>query len=229
MDALCLSLFFNAAKQGSLNIHFSLLPRHRGAGPVQWSLLKGDQETGVTAFWIEEGMDSGPIFDREKISIDEEDNAKTLRSKLIPLGVDLLKKVISQIKNGKVVKTPQEGEPSHAPLIKKEQGKIDWTKPATSIVNLIRGLYEWPGAATKYTLAGGSPKQLKIYKAKVDSSPKKGNSGEILEERKNEGFLVQAGDSPLLIQKVQPEGKKVMTAWAFWMGAHLKVGDRLRI
>ena len=129
---------FEAPKLGCFNIHFSLLPKYRGAGPMQWSLIHGEKETGVTAFWIEEGMDSGPICHQEKISIDPTDDARTLNKKLVDLGLKVLDQVMEDLSDGKVTKNPQQGEPSLAPILKKEDGKINWAKPAEQISNLLR-------------------------------------------------------------------------------------------
>lgn len=215
---------FMAPRLGSFNIHFSLLPKYRGAGPLQWSLINGDKETGVTAFWIEEGMDSGPICHHEAIPIDPADNATTLKEKLIPLGIDVMEKVLKNLKEGKIVKNPQEGKAVMAPMLKKEDGHINWEKSAEAISDLIRGVYEWPGAHTVY----GSEKQLKIFRAHADSSQTvQKTAGEIVDLKKNEGFWVQCGDGRLFVSEVQPEGKKKMAAWAFWVGSHLKIGDRL--
>ncbi|OVE76456.1 methionyl-tRNA formyltransferase [bacterium F11] len=218
---------FNAPRLATFNIHFSLLPQYRGAAPMQWSLINGDAESGVTAFWIEKGMDSGPICGQTKVKIEPTDNAHTLKQKLIDEGIPLMAEVIKHLSNGKVIKEDQVGEPTLAPQLKKDHGKIDWSQSARTISNLVRGVVEWPGAFTSYSPQGQSSKILKVLEAVVvEEQSNKGKPGEILDILKNQGILVQSGDGVLLIKKVQPEGKKAMLAEDFWRGAHLSIGDR---
>lgn len=218
---------FRAPRLGTVNIHFSLLPKYRGAAPIQWALIKGEKETGVTVFWLEAGLDTGPIAGQTSVPVDPEDNARTLRDKLVPAGLHVLKDVLKNIASGKIDKHPQQGEPSLAPQLKKEMGHIDWAKPANDIVNLIRGVYEWPGAFTSFRHQE-TRRNLKILQAvKKEGGGKILPPGTIVEVEKNKGIVVAAGTDALLLTEVQPEGKKPMAAWAFWLGAHLKVGDRL--
>lgn len=207
---------FSAPKLGTFNIHFSLLPKYRGAAPLQWSLIHGETVTGVTAFWIQEGMDDGPICHQESMQVDSQDNAATLREKLVPLGIKLTDKVLKDLGAGKIIKNPQEGVPTRAPMLKKEDGEINWSQPAAKIHNLIRGVYEWPGARANTN----ENKKIKIFSSQVENQEKKGTPGEIIEFKKNEGFVVQCGEGQLLITEVQPAGKKKMPSTAFWQGAH---------
>ncbi len=209
----------NAAKLGTINIHFSLLPKYRGAGPMQWALINGEKETGTTAFWLVKEMDAGPIFRRDKLTVEPTDDALTLKEKLVKLGVSQLEAVLTDIAAGKITKEPQTGEPSHAPMLKKEDGRIDWNKPAEQIVNRVRGVAEWPIASTKL-----SGKTLKIHKA-APGMPGKKAPGTIVDADKN-GITVQAGDGTVVLKSVQPEGKKAMDAWAFWQGARLTPGEK---
>lgn len=214
---------YAAPRLGSLNIHFSLLPKYRGAAPMQWALINGEQETGVTAFWLDDGMDTGAVAKQKKIAIEPSDNAITLREKLVSLGLTVLEETMEDLKKNNIVKEPQQGPPSLAPLLKKETGRIDWAKPAAAIANLVRGVMEWPGAYTNV-----HQKLLKILKVHVDTVKcAAANPGEILEADPKKGVAVQTGAGRLYLLDVQPEGKKPMPSWAFWQGAHLKVGDRL--
>src|SRR5258708_16986648 len=145
------------AKYGFLNVHFSLLPKYRGAAPIQWALINGEQETGVTLFWLDEGMDTGPVFLQKKMTIQPDDDADSLRNKLVELGVSMMVEALENIQNGKIVKEDQKGTPSKAPMLKKEDGQINWSKPADVICNQLRGMTPWPGVHF-----GG----LKILKAK---------------------------------------------------------------
>lgn len=207
-----------AARLGTVNIHFSLLPKYRGAAPMQWAIVNGEKETGVSVFWLVKEMDAGPLFHQAAIPIQPEDDARTIESKLIPLGISVLAKCFSDLEANQIVKTPQQGTPTFAHLIRKEDGRIDWRKPADSIVNLVRGFCEWPVA---YTEASG--KRFKIYKAAVVD--KKGDAGRVLSASEKEGICVAAGEKAVSISTIQPEGKKPMSAWSFWQGGHLKVGD----
>ncbi len=218
---------FKAPRLGSVNLHFSLLPKYRGAAPMQWALINGDAKTGVSAFWLEAGLDSGPIFHQVETPIAPDDNLPSLRDKLVPLGVGVLQRVIEDAEKNKIAHEPQHGEVSFAPILKKEMGRVDWTKPAFTIANFVRGLCEWPGMATSYAAADGVKRQLKILRARATERPGASASGTIMEVKKNEGIIVACGEGRLVISELQPEGKKAMSAEAFWLGARLKIGDRL--
>ncbi len=220
---------FNAPHLGCINIHYSLLPKYRGAAPMQWALVNGETKTGVTAFWLEAGLDSGPIFHQKEIPIAPTDRLPELRDKLVPLGVEVLADVMRDAQANKIIRSPQGNGVTLAPLLKKEMGNINWSNPAEKIVNLMRGLCEWPGVST--TAAG---KRIKVWNA-VIPSPQRGEGqrvrpediGAITEVIKEKGFVVQTGEEKILITEVQPEGKKRMSASAYWLGAGLKIGDKL--
>lgn len=216
---------FMAPRLGSINIHFSLLPEYRGAAPIQWSLIRGETRTGVTAFWLEEGLDSGPIFHQSDVPVDPADNVKTLREKLVTVGVEVLARVLSDAEQGNLIRRPQEGTPTLAPQLKKEDGRLHWDRPARELVNLIRGVMEWPGAATTYRPEQGTPKVLKVFRA-TERPAARGTAGDILEADAS-GILIKAGEGAVRLEEVQPEGKKAMAAWSFWQGARLKAGDKL--
>lgn len=213
------------AKHGFLNVHFSLLPAYRGAAPIQWALINGERETGVTLFWLDEGMDTGPIFLQKKLVVGDQD-AESLRQKLVVLGVAALKEAISLIEAGQIRREPQTGEPSKAPLLKKEDGHIDWKQPADRILNRIKGTTPWPGAYGQIT-QHEKPAMLKIIQAEVVAESAPGVEGSIIRVDSGAGFVVKCGQNSLKIKQVQPEGKKAMPAWDFWQGARLKPGDQL--
>jgi methionyl-tRNA formyltransferase len=217
---------FKAPRLGSVNIHFSLLPKYRGAAPMQWALINGETKTGVSAFWLEAGLDSGPLFHQSELPIELDDNLPSLREKLVPLGVDVLRRVIEDASAGNIIAEPQHGEMSLAPILKKELGRVDWTQPAFTIANLARGLCEWPGITTTYTPPDGATRQLKILRARAMERPTTSASGTIIEVKKNEGLMVACGEGRLIVSELQAEGKKPMAADAFWQGARLKIGDR---
>jgi len=214
------------AKQGFLNVHFSLLPAYRGAAPIQWALINGERETGVTLFWLDEGMDTGPIFLQKKRAVEDQD-AESLRRNLVASGVAALQEAISLIEAGQIRRQPQTGEPSRAPLLKKEDGHIDWQQPDGRILNLIRGTTPWPGAYGQLHQHEKST-TLKIIRAEVVAESAEGAAGSIVRVDSGAGFIVKCGQNSLRITQVQPEGKKAMPAWDFWQGARLKPGDQLR-
>lgn len=211
---------FNEPRQGLVNIHFSLVPKYRGAGPMQWALIRGETETGVSLFRIEKGLDTGPVFLQRATRIQAEDNAVRLREKLVALGLALQDEFLRRIEEGPWTPTPQSGDPSDAPLLKKEDGRIHWDRySARQILNLIRGTYEWPGATAR--LKTGA---LKIRAAELRAGGN-GRPGEIIGVEKGRGFLIKCLSDSLLITCVQPEGKREMDADLFWNGARLSVGD----
>ena len=212
----------NAPRYGSINVHASLLPKYRGAAPIQWAIINGDKKTGITIQKVAYKLDSGDIILQEEVNIDGSDNTVTLTSKLFIVGARLLVKAIEQIEKGKARNVKQdESKVTHAPLLKKETGLIDWNKTSRELFNLIRGCYPWPGAFTYY-----KGKILKIIKAE-QKAMEGGAEGKILEVVKNKGFVVGTGEGALLITEVQPESGKKMSAWEFLAGHELKAGDTL--
>jgi methionyl-tRNA formyltransferase len=217
------------SKHGFLNVHFSLLPAYRGAAPIQRALMQGEKRTGVTLFWLDEGMDTGPILIQKELPIAEDDDADSLREKLVPLGLQTLQEALTKVEQGQIERKPQTGPASLAHSLKKEEGKINWNKSAIEIVNLIRGTTPWPGAYTAYN-TNGEIRRLKIVKAKVVSSiqaEKSTEIGMVAGLDKGRGFVVKCSQDFLQIIHVQPEGKRPMSAWEFWQGARMKLGDKL--
>lgn len=213
------STVFRQPRAGLVNVHFSLLPRLRGAAPMQWALIRGERETGVTLFQIEAGLDTGPVFQQKALPIDSTDNAVTLREKLIAVGLSLEEALVRSLEAGPVVPVPQVGTPTQAPALKKEDGNVDWARSAAEIHNLIRGAYEWPGAWTR--LKGA---RLRLRGAEpLDGEG--GTPGRVVSVEKGRGFLVQCGSGRLRITRVQPEGKREMDADSFWNGARLAPGE----
>jgi|AGTN01.2.fsa_nt_gi methionyl-tRNA formyltransferase len=217
---------FTLPKQKSFNIHFSLLPRYRGAAPIQRALIRGEKETGVTTFWLEKTLDTGKIIVQKRLPVEANDDAITLKEKLIGLGIEAMNETLKKMEAGAAAGTPQEGEPSYAPALKKEDGAIDWTKPAGEIIDLIRGTRPWPGAYT-----GIKGKRLKILKASVVSEDPccagVQRPGRVAALIKGKGFIVACGKECLVVEEVQPESRKAMPAWDFLQGGHLAVGEAL--
>lgn len=209
---------------GCLNVHTSLLPRYRGAAPIQWAILNGDAETGVTIMKMDAGLDTGNILTQAATPIHPEDTSETLHRRLAALGAELLVRTIPDYVAGNVVSRPQPTEGvSYAPKIKKQDGHIDWNQPARSIWNRVRGLVPWPGA---FTFLPGQPQPhlLKIWQAEPAQSA--GLPGEVLQANKT-GILVGCGRDALRILVLQREGGRRLTAQEFLAGHPLLPGQRL--
>lgn len=212
---------------GTLNVHFSLLPKYRGAAPVQWSLVKGETRTGVTIFWLDEGMDTGPMLLQRETEVGPDEDALELMAKLQTLGLAALDEAVAMIERGELIKNPQEGPATMAPLIKKEDGKMDLNRPAQDLHNLVRGFRSWPKAYLE--LQGGQ--RLIVLKTGVGGlATEAAPPGTIISVARTGPVLVQCGlGSCLKLLSVQPEGKKPVTAGDFINGLRLAAGDVLPI
>jgi methionyl-tRNA formyltransferase len=203
---------------GCLNVHTSLLPKYRGAAPIQHAILNGDSETGVTIMKMDVGLDTGDIITQERTPIESSDNSQTLHDRLANIGAELLARTIPQYVSGLIQPRPQPAEGiSHAAKIKKQDGEIDWTQPAHVIWNRIRALVPWPGAFT-HLPAQPHPLLLKIWEATpVDRS---GEPGRVLQADKH-GIIVGCGTGALMISLLQREGGRRLTAAEFLAGHSL--------
>jgi methionyl-tRNA formyltransferase len=209
---------------GCLNLHTSLLPRYRGAAPIQWALLNGDAETGVTLMKMDAGMDTGGILVQEKTAIRPADTAQTVHDRLGRMGAELLVKTIPEYVAGHVQPRPQPAaEASYAPKIRKQDGQIDWKQSAEAIWNRVRAMVPWPGAFT-FLPAGPRPQLLKIWAAEVAVQP--GEPGQVLCADKS-GILVGCGSGALRLCSVQREGARRMSAGEFLTGHPLARGQML--
>ena len=215
-------------QHATFNIHFSLLPKYRGAAPVQYALWNGETETGVSSFYLEDTLDTGAVIVQEKMQIDPKDTAEILFNKLIPIGIDVMNKTLECFKKGKCAGTAQTGESSYAPTLKKEDGLINWQKSAKEIFNQYRAMYPWPGIYAIVSKGKLEGKRIKIIEAEaVENSTINEEAGRIYSTEKNKGFTVLCAKGKLLVTKVQPENKPVMDAWAFIQGGKLSQGDYL--
>ncbi len=202
-------------QHGCINVHASLLPKYRGAAPVQWAFIHGEKYTGITTMLMDEGLDTGDILLQEETEIFNEDNAETLSKRLADIGAALLMKTIIKIKDGSLKPLPQEGPPSYAPPLKKEDGKLNWANTAKDIFNFVRGMYPWPSAYCYL-----NKERIKITRVKA-----LGGSGIAGRVEKADGeFIVGTGDGLISIIELQPEGRRLMTAQDFLQGRRLKVG-----
>lgn len=226
----------NLHKIGMLNIHFSLLPKYRGAAPIQWTLLNGEKETGVTIFWLDEKLDTGDMFIQNKINVYEKDDYYSLSEKLVNLGVKLLQQVIEEIQKGSIVRIKQQGEPSYAPTIKKFQAQICWDSPAEEIHNKVRAFVHWPKATSKLFLSTSGETinikilQTELIKTEENKRLKQFNNnipfGSIVDIKKDKIIVSCAENTFLSILKLQPENKNVITAEQFICGYRVKLFDR---
>jgi methionyl-tRNA formyltransferase len=210
-------------KSGCVNVHTSLLPKYRGAAPIQTAILNGETETGVTIMKMDAGLDTGDILSQTRTPILPDDNSQTLHDRLAQLGADLLVATIPDFVAGKIQPRPQPAEgASYAAKIKKEDGKIDWSEPAEKILNQLRAFTPWPGAFT-FLKAESKLQLLKIWKAEIVE--KSGNTGEILSADKN-GIVAACGKDALRILELQREGGRRLSAQEFLAGHPLKQGGR---
>ncbi len=211
-------------RHGCLNVHTSLLPKYRGAAPIQWAILNGDRETGVTIMKMDAGMDTGPIVAMEPTPIDERDTSQTLHDRLARLGADLMARTIPDYAAGKLTPQPQPAEGvTYAPKISKQDGCIDWSKSAREIRNRVRGLVPWPGAFTSLPKPDRTV-MLKIWEA--EELPFAGRPGDVLSVGP-EGIVVGCGGGSLRILSLQLEGGKRLAPGQFLAGHALAVGTRL--
>lgn len=205
---------------GTFNLHASLLPKYRGAAPINWAVINGETETGVTTFFLKHKIDTGDIIQQEKVEISPEDNVGDIHDTLMHLGADMVLTTVKAIDKGSITSTPQpEGEYLPAPKIYKETCRISWKKNAESIHNLVRGLSPYPAAWTEMLDSKNPemPLDVKIFKTKIcEDSMENGNPGEIIILKNR--MLISTGDKPLEILSLQPAGKKRMDTDAFLRG-----------
>ena len=221
--------FLALPKLGLLNVHFSLLPQLRGAAPVQQAFIQGYTKTGISIFWIRPGMDDGPLFLQKEIAIDPQDNAQTLFEKLIPLGIEGLKEVLSQIANGQLIQTPQTGTPTLAPMLTKEDALL---RPdvlsATDLHNRARGLACGPKPKIPFT-RNAQTDFLTLIQTQLDDTSATAQPGTVLAVERERGILVQCREGCIWLKTLQPAGKKPMAAEDFANGRGVKINDRLFI
>lgn len=209
-------------KYGCVNIHASLLPKYRGASPIQWAVINGEKTAGVTTMQMDAGIDTGDMLERTELPLAEDETGGSLFDKLAEAGARLCVQTIAHIQDGTVTRTRQdEAQATHVGMITKQMGNIDWTKPAVQIERLIRGLDPWPSA---YTRLGG--KTLKIWKAAVLEGGDSSQAGQIVWADKRR-LVIQTGEGQLSLLEVQLEGKKRMAADAFLRGCQVETGQQL--
>ncbi len=205
-------------KYGCINVHGSILPKYRGAAPIQWSVINGDKETGVTTMQMNEGLDTGDMLLVEKTEISIDDTASSVFDRLAQMGGELIVKTLEVAEKGELNPIKQdESLSSYAPMLDKTISEIDWTKDALTVHNLIRGLYSWPIAQTIF-----NGKKLKIYKSAL--SQLCGKPGEVVS---TSPFTIACGDKSVEILELQLEGKKRMDYKSFLLGHHIECGTNI--
>jgi len=216
------------ARYGFLNVHFSLLPKYRGAAPVQWTLINGEKVTGVTLFWLDKGMDTGPVFLRREEPVLESDDAASLFARLTAAGSDLLAEGLARVAAGDIAREPQAGEPSLAPKLTAADAVLDFSRPAPELLGRVRGLA--CGARARFFLErDGRRIAVQVMSAALPAGPESGGApGSVLSVEAGGGFVVKCGVGGLLLKTLKPEGKKEMAAADFLNGLRLRPGDPLR-
>jgi methionyl-tRNA formyltransferase len=212
----------DAPRLGCVNVHASLLPRWRGAAPVQWAIAHGDRETGVTLMQVDEGMDTGPMLATIATPIQRDDDAASLSARLSKLGAELLRRELPRYAAGELTPQPQnDALATMAPLLEKRHGRIDWEQSAESVHNQIRGMNPWPGA---YTMLRG--RRIKVHRALPSTlDPDGAVPGEVT-ALDPEGILVACAEGTLEIQELQESGRKRVDARSFISGRGVAIGDR---
>lgn len=219
--------FIALPKFGLINVHFSLLPLLRGAAPVQQALIQGYTQTGVSTFWINEGMDDGPLFLQKQLDIAPQDNAKTLFEKLTTLGLEALQETILQLEQGHVQRIPQQGSPTLAPMLQKEDAFLRPAQfAAQDLHNRVRGLACGPKPKVPF-LYQGKTEWLQVTQTEVSPLENAAQAGTVLAIEHNRGILVKCKEGALWLKELQPAGKKPMAAEAFAHGRQIKPGNTL--
>jgi len=207
-------------RRGAINLHASLLPKYRGAAPINWALIRGERETGITAFLMDEGMDTGAILVQRRVPIEDDDTAGSLQAKLAEVGAEAMRETLEGLEKETLRPQPQDhSQATYAPKLKKELGRLDWRRSSRELFNLIRGLNPAPGAFTFFR-----NKRLKVHRSRVVAGDYGAQSGEVVSL---EGLIIKTGDGALELLQVQPEGKRPMGGPDFVRGYRIDVGERL--
>ncbi len=215
----------NYPKYGCINVHGSLLPKYRGAAPMQWCVINGEAKTGITTMYMDKGLDTGDMLLKSEVEIKDDDTYEDVHNKLTTLGAELLIETIDKILDGKIERIPQNNDEStYVSIVDKSHSVIDWSKDAIKIHNLVRGLYPYPKAQT--TLDG---KNLKILKTRVSAKSHKTDVGCVLSADKD-GILIACGEGTVIeLLTIQPEGKKPMDYKSYLLGNKIEINTKLGV
>ena len=217
---------------GGINLHGSLLPKYRGAAPVQWAVLNGDAETGNTVIQMTPGLDAGPCVGVDRVPIDPDETAGELEARLSQLGAQLVLRVVDQLATGTIQPIEQDkSQATKAPRLEKEHGVVDWTRSAQEIKNQVRALNPWPRAFTNWKRQGSEPLRLILDRVQIveETYPTNDPGTVVAADQKLavQEFVVATGNGFLSLEQIQPAGKRVMSAGEFLRGNSVKVGDEL--
>jgi methionyl-tRNA formyltransferase len=207
---------------GTVNVHASLLPRYRGPAPIHWALIRGEAETGVSTMLLDTGMDTGDVLWQRKVAIQPEDTAGSLHDKLSEEGGKLLVETLARLNQGALKpQTQDDSLASYAPMLAKEDGRVDWQQDARQICNRIRGLDPWPGGFTQW-----QGKRLKLFGCRALPTSSKAEPGTVIAAAAN-GLEVAAGEGSVLIETLQLEGRRPLAVADFLRGHYLQLKDKL--
>ena len=213
-----------APRLGCINVHSSLLPKYRGAAPINWAIVHGETETGVTTMQMDAGLDTGAMLLQGKLAIGETETAAELTPRLAELGAELLVETLAKLERGELTPTPQDdAQASHAPILNREDGQVDWSKTATEIFNRQRGFTPFPGC---YTFLGDQ--RLELTGIAVAAEITQLEPGTVCEVAKDSFVVACGANTTLRVIEVQPAGKRPMPARDFLNGAKLSVGTRFQ-
>ncbi|MEO8549435.1 MAG: methionyl-tRNA formyltransferase [Kofleriaceae bacterium] len=212
----------DAPARGCINVHGSLLPKYRGAAPIQWSVINADEETGVSIMQLDEGMDTGPVWIERRVTPEPDETSGELLARLAPIGAAAMLETIAMIEKGGAAPSPQDAAlATHARMLEKTDGAIDFTQEATLVAARIRGVDPWPGA---YALLRDQP--LKLFRAQLTDGTAAGGAGTVVNIDKA-GLHVTCHGGVIAVRDVQAPGKKRMPAQAFAAGRGIAIGDKL--
>jgi methionyl-tRNA formyltransferase len=214
--------FLRAPRLGCINVHFSLLPQYRGAAPVNWAIVRGERETGVTTMQMDDGLDTGAILLQRETAIEEGETAPELMMRLATMGAEVLSETLARL-NEIEPREQSEEKATFAPVLKREDGLIDWALDAAQIERRVRGFQPWPNAFTKY-----NSQRLVVWRASVASGLySQGTKGEVIAAHGDELIIACGDETWLRLHEVQSEGKRRMSARDFLNGARVRAGQRL--
>ena len=215
------------SRLGGINLHGSLLPKYRGAAPVQWAVLNGDVETGNTVIQMTPGLDAGPCLGVERMPIDPHETAGELEARLAERGADLVLRVVQQLQDGTTSRLDQDkSQATKAPRLTKEHGLIEWSRPAQQIHNQVRALQPWPRAYTHWHRSEGEPLRLIVHRTTLDDAVADAAPGTLVDVGAN--LAVATGEGTLVLEEIQPAGKRALSAAEFLRGYQLQIGDQLQ-
>jgi methionyl-tRNA formyltransferase len=214
------------ARFGGINLHASLLPKYRGAAPINWAIYHGESETGVTVIHMTPRVDAGPAIAQARTPIGPEETAAELEPRLSALGAPLVCQAIDALATGTAREIPQDpAQATRAPRLKKSDGQVDWQRPAAALKNQVRALAPWPKTFTFWRRGDGEPLRLILERVRVEPAAAAAPPGTVL-EASGEALLVAAGEGAVLVESLQPSGKRVLSAAEFLRGYPVRPGDR---